>query len=217
MMETHLQLIEIFRSVQGETSLSGLPTTFVRLAACNLRCTWCDTTYSFGRGKRFSFEEILETVTKFGCRCVCITGGEPLLQPQVRVLMQRLCNLGYTVSLETSGSLSTEGIDPRVKVILDVKCPGSGMEKHNLWDNIARLQQRDEVKFVVADQTDYTYAKAVIREHALPDRVSEILLSPVHGMLDSKELVGWILEDQLPVRLNLQIHKYIWSPTTQGV
>jgi 7-carboxy-7-deazaguanine synthase len=218
MTTNSLQLIELFASVQGETSLSGLPTTFVRLAACNLRCTWCDTTYSFGRGTPFSFETILENIGRNGCRHVCITGGEPLLQENVHALMTQLCDHGYIVSLETGGSLSTAKVDPRVRVILDIKCPGSGMSAKNYWPNLSILRaEKDEVKFVIKDESDYLYAKKVALEHNLYGKCKEILFSPVHGLLDPKELVAWIVKDKLPVRLNLQIHKYIWSPSTKGV
>jgi 7-carboxy-7-deazaguanine synthase len=212
-----LYLIELFRSVQGETSLTGRPTTFIRLAACNLRCRWCDTTYSFGHGTPHSLESILKTTDDYGCRFVCITGGEPLLQENVHVLMQRLCDQGYVVSLETGGSLSTQAVDPRVKAILDIKCPDSKMSDKNNWTNIARLRDHDEVKFVLANRSDYDYAKCIMAQYGLSERVDEILFSPVFGELEPKDLVEWILEDQLPVRLNLQVHKFIWSPDTQGV
>lgn len=212
-----LNLVEIFASVQGETSLTGLPTAFVRLAACNLRCTWCDTTYSFGKGTKHSLDSIVQQIDDFGCSFVCITGGEPLLQENVHTLMTMLCDKKYTVSIETGGSLSTERIDPRVRVILDVKCPKSGMSHKNHWQNMSLLRGHDEVKFVVADYQDYEYAKEISEKYGLHTRQMPILLSPVHGALESKELVGWILRDKLPVRLNLQIHKYIWTPETRGV
>ncbi len=212
-----LRLIEIFASVQGESSLIGLPTTFVRLASCNLRCTWCDTPYSFGKGEPRSLEDILNKVETLGLQAVCVTGGEPLLQEKVLDLMHTLCDLGYLVSLETGGSLPIHKVDKRVKIILDLKCPGSGMVKKNLWDNIKELKREDEVKFVIKDKTDYIWAKERCEEFYLFDRCDTILFSPVHGLLDPKELVYWILEDKLPVRLNLQIHKYIWTPETKGV
>lgn len=212
-----LNLIEIFRSVQGETSFSGLPTTFIRLAACNLRCTWCDTTYSFGRGVPHTVESIVQEVEKNGCPYVCVTGGEPLLQQNVHHLMDVLCNKGYKLSLETSGSLSTEKVNPNVHVILDIKCPGSGMVEKNYWPNIALLKKNDEVKFVIADRKDYDYAKEVCNKYGLFDRVDEVLFSPVFGQLNPQDLVNWILDDQLRVRLNMQIHKFIWSPETKGV
>ena len=212
-----LYLIELFRSVQGETSFTGKPTTFIRLAACNLRCSWCDTPYSFKRGTPHLLSDIVQKVVEFGCSYVCVTGGEPLLQPNVHALMRQLCDLGYVLSLETSGSLPIKEVDPRVKTILDIKCPGSKMESKNLWENLSDLKEQDEVKFVIADAADYLYAKQVVEKHTLKKRVQDILFSPVFGQLDPKALIEWILRDQLPVRLNLQIHKFIWSPETVGV
>jgi 7-carboxy-7-deazaguanine synthase len=215
--ETALNLIELFRSVQGETSFAGLPTTFIRLARCNLRCTWCDTSYSFRRGTPHAIGDILQTVEAFGCRHVCVTGGEPLLQPQIHALLTALCDRNYVVSLETSGSLSTKAVDPRVRTILDVKCPGSGMHAHNHWPNIVALRPHDEVKFVLADRADYDYAKEIVVRHGLDKCVREVLFSPAFGLLNAQDLVSWILEDRLSVRLNMQVHKWIWSPDKQGV
>lgn len=212
-----LNLIELFASVQGETSHAGLPTTFVRLAQCNLRCTWCDTAYSFGRGTAHTITSIIEKVKEYGCHNVCITGGEPLLQENVHSLMTQLCDLGHQLSLETSGSLTTEHVDPRVHVILDVKCPKSGMSDKNYWPNIELLRQHDQVKFVIQDEEDYEYSKEICEKYKLHSKVKEVLFSPVFGKLDSKQLVEWILRDKLKVRLNLQIHKFIWSPETKGV
>lgn len=212
-----LNIIEIFASVQGETRLAGLPTTFVRLAACNLRCSWCDTPYSFGRGQPETLETILNTVKKNGCSHVCITGGEPLLQQNVHLLMSILCDEGYTVSIETGGSLPTQPIDPRVAVVLDIKCPGSKMDNKNLWANLEMLRPHDEVKFVLLDRADYDYAVEVCNKYALFARAMPALFSPVHGILNSQTLVHWILQDNLPVRLNLQLHKFIWTPETRGV
>jgi len=214
---TTLQLIEIFASVQGETSYTGLPSTFIRLAACNLRCSWCDTTYSFGRGETWSLETIFEKVEEYGCKYVCITGGEPLLQTAVHALMKELCDRHYHLSIETGGSLDTSTIDPRVKIILDIKCPGSAMEAKNYWANLPHLRPFDEVKFVLANREDYLYAKSICQKYQLFDRMPNILFSPVHQQLESQTLIKWILEDRLPVRLNLQIHKYIWDPLTKGV
>lgn len=214
--QNSLQLIEMFASIQGETSFSGLPTAFIRLAACNLRCSWCDTTYSFGKGTAYSFSSILDQVKKYGCRHVCITGGEPLLQPKVHSLMSLLCDQGYILSLETSGSLCTKEIDPRVHVILDIKCPASKMSHKNYWPNLNGIRPIDEVKFVVQDETDYKYALEVCQNHQLFTR-TKVLFSPVFGILDPKILVSWILRDKLPARLNMQIHKFIWSPETKGV
>jgi 7-carboxy-7-deazaguanine synthase len=212
-----LNLIEIFRSVQGETSFAGLPTTFIRLAQCNLRCVWCDTSYSFGRGTPYSLVHIIEEVEQYGCKNVCITGGEPLLQKNVHSLMKQLCDRGYLLSIETGGSLPTKEVDHRVHIILDIKCPGSGMSHKNLWENIENLNQHDQVKFVISHEEDYLYARNLCYSLKLFERVNEVLFSPVHECLDAKKLVGWILNDKLPVRLNLQIHKFIWTPTTKGV
>lgn len=212
-----LNLIELFASVQGETSLTGQLTSFVRLARCNLRCSWCDTTYSFVRGSPYTIESILSKIAEFGCRYVCVTGGEPLLQPNVHELMKKLCDLNYIVSLETGGSLPTDLVDPRVRVILDIKCPGSGMSEKNLWSNIALLKEFDEVKFVVQDRVDFDYACAISKQYHLFDRSPEILFSPVFNKLEAKDLVSWMLQEKLPGRLNLQCHKYIWTPETKGV
>lgn len=210
---TMLPLTEMFVSVQGETSFCGLPTFFVRTAACNLRCTWCDTTYSFGRGMPTPLEEIEERIAESGVKHVCITGGEPLLHQESLELMQRLVENGYTVSLETSGSLPIDRVDPRVHVILDLKCPGSGMEAKNDWTNIAALLPHHEVKFVIKDRLDYDWSKEVMQRHHLPN----VLFAPVFEELPSKQLVEWILADKLAVRLNLQTHKFIWDPQTKGV
>ncbi|MEC7839590.1 MAG: radical SAM protein [Chlamydiota bacterium] len=212
-----INLIEIFSSVQGETHLSGLPTVFVRTAACNLRCTWCDTNYSFGRGTPTTIDSIVKEVEEAGLPHVCITGGEPLLQKNIHQLMSILCDRGYTVSIETGGSLPINNIDARVITILDIKCPGSGMESKNLWENIKNLRPHDEIKFVILDRNDYDYTKKVIEKYHLKNRKHPVLLSPVHDELESKQLVEWILEDKLPVRLNLQLHKFIWTPQTRGV
>lgn len=212
-----LYLTEIFCSIQGETSLAGLPTAFVRLSGCNLRCTWCDTPYSFKRGMREEVEAVLQKIESYGVQCVCVTGGEPLLQKNVYPLMTALCDRGYTVSLETGGSLSIETVDPRVVAILDVKCPGSGMSHKNAWKNLEILRAQDEVKFVIRDETDYLYSKEVANKYHLFSREKQPLFSPVHGILDPKLLVEWVLRDQLPIRLNLQLHKWIWDPMTRGV
>lgn len=212
-----LNLIEIFASVQGETSFAGFPTTFVRLAACNLRCSWCDTPYSFGKGTPYPISAITGEVEKNKCRHVCITGGEPLLQKNVHLLMSTLCDKGYTLSLETGGSLSISQVDPRVHVILDIKCPGSGMSNKNDWSNICLLKQKDEVKFVILDEDDYLFSKRICEEHKIFGQAGSVLFSPVHGKLDPKDLLAWILRDKIPVRLNLQLHKFIWHPETKGV
>ena len=215
--DSSLQIVEIFSSIQGESSLTGLPTTFVRLAACNLRCTWCDTTYSFGRGIPWELNQIIQEVERHGCHYVCITGGEPLLQANVYILMKLLCDRGFKLSLETGGSLSTDQVDERVMIVLDVKCPGSGMSHKNFWDNLPRLRKSDEVKFVLAERDDYEYAKTICAKYQLFNQVNNVLFSPVFGELNPQELVKWILADRLPVRLNLQIHKFIWDPLQRGV
>lgn len=212
-----LNLTEFFISVQGESTFTGLPTAFIRLSACNLRCTWCDTPYSFKQGQAHSLDEIIKKVEKSGCRHVCLTGGEPLLQNNVYTLMKELCDLKFILSLETGGSLTTEKVDSRVHIILDIKCPESGMNHKNYWPNLARLRSHDEVKFVLVNRSDYQFAKETCKQYNLFGKANAILFSPVHGVLDPKELVKWILEDQLQVRLNLQLHKYIWSPATRGV
>lgn len=212
-----LNITEIFRSVQGETSLTGLPTTFIRLAACNLRCSWCDTTYSFGRGTDYTLESVMSYVSDFGCKYVCVTGGEPLLQPNALPLLEKLCQENYKVSLETSGSLSIEKIPAEVCIILDIKCPGSKMEHKNLWSNLDFLCNHHQVKFVIQDFNDYEYAKNICDQYSLFKKVQEVLFSPVFGILNPQHLVNWILKDKLPVRVNLQLHKFIWSPNERGV
>ncbi len=216
--DLNLSIIELFSSVQGETSSSGRPCTFVRLARCNLRCSWCDSEYSFARGSTYSLESILDFVKLQGFQEVCITGGEPLLQKNVYALISKLCDLNYTVQVETGGSLSIENIDKRACTILDIKCPGSGMENKNYFKNLDLIKPKDEIKFVLKHYDDYLYAKKIIKDNLLADRDIEILLSPVFNVLDSKDLVSWIQNDKLHfVRLNLQIHKYIWDPQTIGV
>lgn len=214
---TTLNLIEMFASVQGETSLTGLPTTFIRLAACNLRCTWCDTTYSFERGSPHSFDAIMDTVKNNACPYVCVTGGEPLLQKNVYDLLTLLCDQGYIVSLETGGSLPTVKVDPRVLTILDVKCPGSGMSAKNCLENLLCLKEHDEVKFVILDRADFDFSMQICQQYGLFHRRKEVLFSPVFGALEAKTLVAWILEHKIPARLNCQVHKFIWEPTTKGV
>ena len=215
--DMRLNLIEVFRSIQGETSFSGLPTTFIRLAACNLRCSWCDTSYSFGRGEPYFIDRIITLVQHYQCKHVCITGGEPLLQPEVHFLMSKLCDLGYTLSLETSGSIFIRNVDLRVHVILDIKCPGSGMSEKNDWRNLNELRAKDEVKFVIKDREDYLFARLTCEKYDLFSRTKAVLFSPVYDAIDSKDLVQWILDDNLPARLNLQIHKFIWPPDQRGV
>jgi 7-carboxy-7-deazaguanine synthase len=207
---------EIFHSIQGESSQAGFPCVFVRLTACNLRCTWCDTEYAFTEGERMSIPEILERVGAFGCRRVEVTGGEPLLQEAALGLMSELCDRGYDVMLETGGALSIAAVDGRVRRIVDIKCPGSGMSDRNFWGNIRELKPTDEVKFVLRDRADFEWAMDAIREHGLSDRCP-VLFSPVFGELEPAALAGWILESRAPVRMQLQLHKFIWEPSTRGV
>ena len=207
---------EIFYSIQGESSHMGRPCVFVRLTACNLRCSYCDTAYAFTEGIPMDLEEIMGAVGRFGCRLVEITGGEPLLQPAVHELMKLVCDNGYETLLETGGSLDISAVDPRVKRIVDFKTPGSGMAERNLWDNVRHLRPGDEVKFVIADREDFDWATAKIQEHRL-DTKCALLVSPVFGVLEPSDLASWLLESGLPARYQLQLHKYIWEPTARGV
>jgi 7-carboxy-7-deazaguanine synthase len=208
---------EIFYSIQGESTRAGRPCVFVRLTACDLRCNWCDTAYAFFEGRKISVDEVVETVERHDCTLVEITGGEPLLQEDVYQLMDRLLAGGRTVLLETGGHRPIDRVPADVVKILDVKCPGSGEVEKNDWTNLARLSSHDEVKFVLRDRADYEFARDVIRRCNLSARCAAVLMSPVHDVLDPKPLAEWILADELPVRLQLQLHKYIWSPTTRGV
>ena len=212
-----LTVNEIFYSIQGEASRAGEPCVFVRLTACDLRCTWCDTPYAFYEGRKRSLEDIVSEVGGYGCRLVEITGGEPLLQDDVYPLIDRLMAEGYTVMLETGGHRSIARVPKAVVKIMDVKCPGSGEAGKNHWSNIDALSPHDEVKFVVRDREDYDYACDVIARFDLPARVSAVLLSPVHGVLEPNVLADWMLTDHLPARLQLQLHKLVWSPTLRGV
>lgn len=212
-----LTVNEIFHSVQGESTYAGRPCVFVRLTACDLRCSWCDTPYAFHEGRKRSLEDVLKEVEGYECPLVEVTGGEPLLQEAVYPLMESLVAMGKTVLLETGGHRSTARVPADVVTILDVKCPGSGESDRNCWDNLANVRPHDEVKFVVKDRADYEYARDVIAQRALVGRVAAIHFSPVHGVLDPKTLSEWVLADRLPVRVQLQLHKYIWSPDTRGV
>ena len=208
---------EIFYSVQGESTYAGRPCVFVRLTACDLRCSWCDTPYAFHEGRKRPIDDVLTEVDRYDCPLVEVTGGEPLLQEAVYPLMDGLLERGKTVLLETGGHRSTARVPDPVVTILDIKCPGSGEAGKTDWDNLARLRPHDEVKFVVADRADYDYARDVIGRHQLAQRAAAIHLSPVHGVLDPRLLSEWVLADRLPVRLQLQLHKYIWSAETRGV
>ena len=212
-----LTVNEIFYSIQGESTYAGRPCVFVRLTACDLRCSWCDTPYSFHEGRKRPLDEVLAEVDAFGCPLVEVTGGEPLLQEEVYGLMEALVDRGRTVLLETGGHRSTARVPERVVTILDVKCPGSGEAHRNDPENLARLRPHDQVKFVLRDRADYEFAREAISRHGLARRAAAVLFSPVHGVLDPKQLSAWVLADRLPVRVQLQLHKYIWDPAARGV
>jgi len=217
-----LRVTEIFRSIQGESTWMGLACAFVRLTGCPLRCVWCDTEYSFHGGEKLTLDEIVARVEEMGTRLVEITGGEPLIHPNAFVLARRLLDRGLTVLVETSGAVEVARLDPRAHKIMDLKCPGSGEESKNLWSNLYHLTSRDEVKFVVKDRKDYDWAREVIQKRGLDERVREgdlkaLLLSPVWDEMEIRELANWIMEDHMPVRLQLQLHKYIWDPEARGV
>jgi 7-carboxy-7-deazaguanine synthase len=212
-----LTINEIFHSIQGESTHTGRPCVFVRLTACDLRCTWCDTPYAFHEGRKSSVEDVVAQVSAYGCNLVEITGGEPLLQRDVYPLMESLLSRGHEVLIETGGHLSVAQVPPAVVRIVDVKCPGSGQAERNHWANLDLLRAHDEVKFVIRDRADYEYARDVVRRHDLTARVAAVLFSPVHGVLPAAELAAWILADKLPVRLQLQSHKYIWGADVRGV
>ncbi len=208
-----LRVTEIFHSLQGEARTLGRPTVFIRLTGCPQRCSWCDTAYAFQGGKRQSLDDILQQVRAFNTRCVTVTGGEPLAQMESLALMTRLCDADYEVSLETGGSLDIGPVDPRVSVVMDIKPPGSGEMHNNRMENIPLLQPHHQVKFVVADRTDYEWARLQTDLHQLSSRVSDVLFSPVWGQLEPASLAQWILDDQLPVRFQLQLHKILWRDT----
>jgi 7-carboxy-7-deazaguanine synthase len=212
-----LTINEIFYSIQGESTRAGRPCVFVRLTACDLRCTWCDTAYAFHEGHKQSVDEVVEAVERHDCQLVEITGGEPLLQEDVYELMNRLLARGRTVMLETGGHRPIDRVPADVVKIVDIKCPGSGEADRNDWANLDRLSLHDEVKFVVSDRADYEFARDVIERHDLASRCAAVLMSPVHGVLDARLLSEWMLADRMPARLQLQLHKYIWPPSTRGV
>ncbi len=212
-----LTINEIFHSIQGESTHAGRPCVFVRLTACDLRCSWCDTPYAFHEGRKMELDDVVEQVERFGCPVVEVTGGEPLLQKDVYPLMQTLLDRGKTVLIETGGHRSIADVPAGVIRIMDIKCPGSG-EAHRMdWSNLDHLTATDEVKFVIKDRADYEYARDVLARHTLADTVQAVLFSPVHGVLDAKTLSEWVLADRLPVRVQLQMHKFIWDPGTRGV
>ena len=212
-----LTVNEIFFSIQGESTHAGRPCVFVRLTGCDLRCSWCDTPYAFHEGRKMTIDAVIDEVERYRSGLVEVTGGEPLLQPDVYPLMDRLLDSGRTVLLETGGQVDVAHVPGGVIKIMDVKCPGSGESERNDWTNIERLGPRDQVKFVIKDRIDYDYARRVVDQHALDRRCAAVLFSPVHGAMNPRELSEWILADGLPVRLQLQMHKHIWSPETRGV
>ena len=212
-----LTINEIFYSIQGESTRAGQPCVFVRLTACDLRCSWCDTPYAFHEGRKVAVEDVIGEANRYGCPLVEITGGEPLLQDDVYKLIDGLLAKGRTVLLETGGHRPIDRVPAAVVKILDVKCPGSGEADRNYWPNLGRLAVHDEVKFVIKDRADYDFARDVIVRHGLDGRCAAILFSPVHGVLDPKTLSGWMLADCVPARLQLQLHKYIWEPDRRGV
>jgi 7-carboxy-7-deazaguanine synthase len=207
---SRVRITEIFHSLQGEARAVGWPTVFVRLTGCPLRCGYCDTEYAFSGGDWMSLDEIIERVDEYRSRHVCVTGGEPLAQPGVIPLLRILCDRGYQVSLETSGSRNINAVDDRVSVVMDLKTPGSGECDRNLYDNIDRLDDNDQVKFVILDRADYEWSREQVEKYHLSEKC-EVLFSPVHGQLEIKDLAQWILEDRLPVRLQVQLHKLIWG------
>jgi 7-carboxy-7-deazaguanine synthase len=213
-----LRVTEIFRSIQGESTHAGRPCTFVRLTGCPMRCVWCDSEYTFTGGDHYSIDSIVDQVAAFGCRLVEVTGGEPLAQKQAFELIRRLCDDEYEVLIETGGYVSTAALDPRASVILDIKCPASGEEPRNDWSNLERLRaDKDEVKFVIADEGDWIYARKLIKKEALESRTKAILISPAWGQVDLQQLAGWIAGSGLNIRMQLQLHKYIWGPDVKGV
>jgi 7-carboxy-7-deazaguanine synthase len=212
-----LSINEIFYSIQGESTYAGRPCVFVRLAGCDLRCTWCDTAYAFSEGTKMSVEDVLVQVEQYNIPLVEVTGGEPLLQDEVYALMEQLLDSGRTVLLETGGQVDVSRVPGAVIKVLDVKCPASGESGKVEWGNIDRLGSHDQVKFVIQDRRDYEFARDVVTRHALDRRCAAVLFSPVHGVMNSKDLSEWILEDRLPVRLQLQLHKQIWGAHVRGV
>jgi 7-carboxy-7-deazaguanine synthase len=211
-----LTVNEIFKSIQGESSFTGLPCLFIRLTGCNLRCTWCDTEYAFYEGKPKSVQDIMDAIEPLGVPLVEITGGEPLLQEEVYDLMNALLAKNYQVLVETGGGVSVAKVPQQAIKILDVKCPGSGEAEKNLWDNLDHLNPHDEVKFVLADRADYEWSKEILDRHNIHKKV-KVLFSPVYDRLDLKELAAWVLEDNLPVRVQTQLHKVIWGKDAIGV
>jgi 7-carboxy-7-deazaguanine synthase len=213
-----LRITEIFLSIQGESSHAGRPCSFVRLTGCPMRCVWCDSEYTFTGGTRISFDEILSQLKNFGCKLIEVTGGDPLAQKNVFPFIETLCDLGYEVLIETGGFFSTEKVDERAKIILDVKCPASGESERNYWANLERLRaDKDEVKFVIADLNDLDFARETIKKYNLENRTREILISPIFGIENLAQIAETVSKSGLQVRLNLQLHKYIWGKDVHGV
>jgi len=213
-----LRVTEIFRSIQGESTHAGRPCTFVRLTGCPMRCVWCDSEYTFTGGEHVPLESVLNQVRAFGCKLVEITGGEPLAQDEAFDLIERLCSEDFEVLIETGGFVSTAKVDPRARIILDVKCPASGEATRNHWPNLERLRAgKDEVKFVIANFEDWTYAIEIIQRYELEEKTLAILISPAWDAVDLQDLAGWVSESGLNLRLQLQLHKYIWGPEVHGV
>ncbi len=217
MSSERLHINEIFYSIQGESTHAGRACVFVRLTGCNLRCSYCDTDYAFYDGRKMTIAEVAEVLDGFRCELIEITGGEPLLQEGVYPLIEALLARGRTVMVETSGASDVGQLDPRVIKIMDLKCPGSGEAHRNLWSNLQHLTPRDEVKFVLCDRADYEWARDVIRSRDLASRVGAVLISCAFGLLEPARVAAWMLEDRLPARLQLQLHKYIWPPDARGV
>lgn len=206
-----MRITEIYQSIQGESSYAGLPCVFVRTAGCDLRCSWCDSEFTFTGGTAMELDQIIGEVEKYGCKLVELTGGEPMLQPEIYELSIRLADAGHTVLIETGGHRDISKLDPRVIRIMDLKCPASGECEKNLWSNLEHLRAFDEVKFVIADRADYEWSLKTIRDHCLEDRV-RLLISTAFGMIEPADVVAWMLEDKLRARFQLQLHKYIWKP-----
>jgi len=213
-----LRVTEIFRSIQGESTHAGRPCTFVRLTGCPMRCVWCDSEYTFSGGEQVELRDVLAQVRQFGCHLVEVTGGEPLAQKEAFTLIEKLCDVGYEVLVETGGYVSTAAVDPRAKLILDVKCPASGEATRNHWSNLERLRpDLDEVKFVVVNREDWEFTLEIIHRYDLTNRTKAVLISPAWAEIDLKELADWIAASGLDLRMQLQLHKYIWGPEERGV
>jgi len=211
LMKDTLRITEIFFSLQGEARTAGLPTVFVRLTGCPLRCQYCDTAYAFSGGELLSLDAILEQVASYRPRYICVTGGEPLAQPNCIPLLEKLCDAGYQVSLETSGALDVSAVDPRVSKVVDLKTPGSAEMGRNRYENIEHLQPHDQVKFVICSREDYDWSVSKVIQYGLPERVDEVLFSPSHGQVSGRQLAEWVIADNLPVRMQLQLHKILWN------